>query len=258
MRAVTERLSQYSYIYFGDNARAPYGTRPSAQIINYTWEGVNYLFEQGAMLVILACNTASAVALRYIQQNKLAEFPAKNVLGIVVPTIEQILGGPHHRVGLLATPSTVASGAYDKEIHKRAADIKVFSQACAGLVEMIETGVSESELKARLQSCLDKLGEQCPLEELDALLLGCTHYALIANTIKQMIPESVNLLQQPNIVAESLFNYLERHKDLAARLDKASQRRFLTSGDPVAISGAASKFYGEEMKFEQKKPHREG
>ncbi|MDP3997800.1 MAG: glutamate racemase [bacterium] len=277
-KEISHQLPQYSYIYFGDNARAPYGSRQPEEIYQHTITGVEYLFSQGAQLVILACNTASAVALRRLQQEWLPRLhPDKKVLGIIVPTIEQITGVSWRNsenwklkienspaqtsalvLGVLATPQTVASKAYEHEIHKRNSNIKVYQQACPGLVKAIEDNSSQQNINKILQNCITSLrgqlfpkksGAAISTSEKISLLLGCTHYELVADQIHSLLPESVTLYEQPKIVAAKLADYLNRHSAIATSLDKTGQRRFVTSGDPQKVSAQAAKFWGEPIQF---------
>jgi len=253
LRAIVGRLPQYSYLYFGDNGRAPYGNRTPEEIYQFTLEGVEYLFSQGCDLVILACNTASARALRRIQQEVLPErYPDKRVLGIVVPTIEQITDKPWRgTVGVLATEQTVCSGAYEKEIHHRLPDIKVVQQACEQLTVLIENGSSRESLELEIKKCLEALNHQIPLEKLDALLLGCTHYELVKDIIRSFVPSDVCIYEQPQLVAESLAVYLARHSEIEKKLDRGGVKKFVTSGDPDAVALYASRFFGEEVVFQK-------
>lgn len=261
LRILIEKLPQYSYLFFGDNGRAPYGNRTPDEIYDLTLGGVDYLFSQGCELVILACNTASALALRRIQQEVLpVRYPDKKVLGIVVPTIEQITGlswrgesdgrlGRNITVGVLATDQTVQSGAYEKEIHNRDASIKVVQQACSQLAQLIEDGASGDEISKELNQCLSALNEKVPLDSLDAMLLGCTHYELIKDQIRSVVPAQVPIYEQPHIVTESLIKYLSNHSELEKRLDRKGGRAFITSGDPSTVSQHASRFFGQPVTF---------
>lgn len=262
LRALIDGLPQYSYVYFGDNAHTPYGEKSADEIIELTKVGADFLFSHRAQVVILGCNTASAAALRHLQQQWLPKhYPDRRLLGILVPTIEQMTGaGWHHTtpittpissemftVGILATQATVESHAYPREIHKRNASLRVVQQACSGLVEAIEAG-DDSKTKTLTERYVHALQAAAP--DLRAVLLACTHYELIAPIIASLLPESVRLYHQPTIVAKSLDAYLKRHADLADTLERAGGRAFFTTGDPVAVSKAAARYFGKPASFE--------
>lgn len=249
LQEVHKKLPQYNYIYLGDNARAPYGCRSSEEIYQFTLEAVEYLFNQGCELVILACNTASSGPLRRIQQEYLPKnHPSKRVLGIVVPTIEQITQKDNHTVGILATTQTINSGSYLKEIEKRNPSIKVKQQACPKLVHLIE---ENQPVQEALSECLNQLD----LTDITDLLLGCTHYQIIVDEIKKQLPNNIKLYGQPKIVAKSLADYLQRHPEIESKLIKNSQIKFLTSGDPKVVSEHAQIFFTEPFKFQKLSLH---
>jgi glutamate racemase len=267
LRELVNQLPQYSYIYLGDNARAPYGDRAPEEIHEFTKQGVDYLFKQGSTLVILACNTASAVALRRLQQEWLPEhYPDHRILGILVPTVEQITGVPWSNkepalsaslgtitVGVLATEQTVRSGAYEMEIHKRNLSIKVVPQACPGLVAAIEQDAPAEKITIIVAGCLQQLQQHVTAQRttLHAVLLGCTHYELIADMIRQQLPAEVELYEQPVIVAKSLAEYLAAHENLVAQFEQASPPVFLTTGDPARISANSQRYFGEAVSFDR-------
>ncbi|MBI1834036.1 MAG: glutamate racemase, partial [Candidatus Andersenbacteria bacterium] len=177
LSAIRKLLPQYSYIYLADNANTPYGDKTAEEIYVLTKKSVEILFEKGCILVILACNSASACALRRLQQEWLPiHYPDRKVLGILVPTIEQVTTDTYKSLGILATKATIASGAYEREIKKRAPDMKLIEQACPGLVDLIEEGAPDEEIKEKAAvfvSMLLKKSDHPP----DAILLGCTHYS---------------------------------------------------------------------------------
>lgn len=264
-RALFEKIPEYSYVYFGDNAHAPYGNRTREEIINYTIHGVRFLFEQGCDLVVLACNTASTIGLRVIQQECIpATYPGKRVLGIVVPTIEQITGIPWKHtepireameqeqatVGILATEQTVKSGVYEVEITKRNPNIFVVQQICDGLVEAIEAE-DEQRIQQCVQAAVEEMHQQVPSyrHPISTVLLGCTHFELVKETIADVLPDTVRLYGQPMIVAQSLREYLERHAEKGWRIDHGSSRVFFTSGHAETASAYATKYLGYDAKF---------
>ncbi|MEX0649740.1 MAG: glutamate racemase [Candidatus Andersenbacteria bacterium] len=264
-RALMDALPQYSYVYLGDNARAPYGQRSREEILQFTTQGIEYLFAQGCEVVILACNTASANALRAIQQHFLpSKYPHKRVLGIVVPTIEQITGVPWRHVepihqaleseqatvGILATEQTVNSGAYEIEITKRNPNIFVAQQACNGLVEAIEANDSE-KIEKLIEQAITELYQKIPSYHppISALLLGCTHFELITDGIKAHLPKDTHVYGQPEIVASSFVQYLKRHPEIQGKLTRIPARQFYTTGNPEEVADNASRYMGIKTRF---------
>ncbi|MCQ2082996.1 MAG: glutamate racemase [Bacteroidaceae bacterium] len=223
-------MPQNDFIYFGDNARTPYGTRSFQVVYEYTLQCVTRLFEMGCPLVILACNTASAKALRTIQQVDLPKLdPTRRVLGIIRPTVENIdsLTKTRH-IGLLATPGTVKSLSYPLEIGKLYPDIEVTGEACPIWVPLVENGLAKSAgtdffVRQHVESLLSK----DPL--IDTIILGCTHYPLLIDSIRRFVPEGINIICQGQYVAASLQQYLERHPEMACRCTMTGTRRFVTT-----------------------------
>lgn len=248
LRCITRALPKYSTTYFGDNARAPYGERSDEEILEYTRQGVDLLFQQGCILVVLGCNTASAAALRELQQEWLpVAYPDRRILGIVVPTIEAISILPHETVGVLATAHTVATNAYEREIHKLNPNIHVVQYACNNLAGMIEElGVEDEQVQQNAKKCVEGL---LSLAVPNAILLGCTHYEFIAEYISSLIPEKVQLIRQPELVARSLADYLTRHSEIDARMTKEGGRKYLTSGEAVQVSGKSTQLMHEKIEF---------
>jgi len=251
MQEIVHRLPAYDYIYLGDNARAPYGTRSFETVYRYTLECVEWFFKQGCPLVILACNTASAKALRTIQQNDLQKLnPANRVLGVIRPTAE-VIGqySQTKKVGVLATAGTVLSGSYEIEISKFYPAIQVYQQACPMLVPLIENNEHESKgADYFVKEYADALIAQS--NGIDTVLLGCTHYPLLHKKIQQFLPEGVQLLSQGKIVADSLADYMGRHPEMEKRLTKGSSRQFFTTDSALDFNNHARLFYGEEVKAE--------
>ena len=230
LKNLQKALPQYDYLYLGDNARAPYGSRSFETIFRYTLQAVRELFSRGCPLVILACNTASAKALRSIQQDVLPyEFPDKRVLGIVRPTAEEI--GRFSRsghIGIFGTAGTVSSGSYLIEIKHFYPELQVTQHACPMWVPLVEYGERESEgAKFFVKKDIDALLAEDP--EIDTLLLACTHYPLLEGAIRAALPEKVRLVFQGDIVAEKTVDYLRRHPEMENRLTKNGKTRFLTT-----------------------------
>jgi len=249
-RSIIDRLPGYDYIYLGDNGRAPYGNRSFKTIHQYTWECVQWLFKQGCPLVILACNTASAKALRTIQQQDLPKNHAdKRVLGVIRPTAE-VIGGytKTNEIGVLGTTGTIQSGSYLIEIEHFSPDLKVYQQACPLWVPLIENGeYNKPGADYYVQMYLDELMAQSP--NIDTLLLACTHYPLLMDKIKAHLPANVNVVAQGDIVAKSLVDYLQRHPEIADKLTKTADRQFFTTiDDTPQFDHHASMFFGTEVK----------
>jgi glutamate racemase len=248
LKELKHTLPQYDYIYLGDNARAPYGPRSYDTVYQYTLEAVNWFFNQGCSLVILACNTASAKALRTIQQKDLPKMaPDKRVLGVIRPTTE-ILGNfsTTHQVGILGTLGTIQSDSYPIELAKFFPDLKVFQQACPLWVPLIENGEQDKPgADYFVKSYLDQLFSQSA--DIDTLLLACTHYPLLADKIRAFMPKGVNVVSQGAIVAKSLAKYLESHPDLAQKCSQSGQLSFYTTDNPQAFELQASTFFGQKI-----------
>lgn len=248
MKEILKKLPQYDYIYLGDNARAPYGNRSFETVYRYTLQCVEWFFEQGCPLVILACNTASAKALRTIQQNDLRRLnPDNRVLGVIRPTTE-IIGQftDTGKVGILATTGTVQSGSYSIEIEKLYPEIDVFQEACPMWVPLIENNEHNSPgadyfIQKHLHNILARD------KGIDVLLLACTHYPLLWDKLKQLLPESITLLSQGEIVANSLVDYLQRHPEMEQRCSRGDKRAFYTTDSTEDFDNHASIFFGQPL-----------
>ncbi|MEO5594852.1 MAG: glutamate racemase [Chitinophagaceae bacterium] len=248
LKDIKARLPGYDYLYLGDNARAPYGSRSFETVYRYTLECVQWFFKQGCPLVILACNTASAKALRTIQQNDLPLLaPGKRVLGVIRPTTEMIGNYTKtNQVGVLATSGTVLSGSYLIEIEKFFPAVKVFQEACPMWVPLIEANEYDKPgadyfVKKHISNIFSKSGQ------IDTLLLACTHYPLLKDKIQQMLPPGVSLLSQGPIVADSLAIYLQRHPEIAAQCSKNGQQAFFTTDSTADFDNHASTFFGQPV-----------
>jgi glutamate racemase len=248
MREIVSKLPDYDYCYLGDNARAPYGNRSYDTVYHYTLQCVKWFFDQGCSLVILACNTASAKALRTIQQNDLPQIdPSKRVLGVIRPTAEVIGDYSESKaVGVLATSGTVASESYPMEIHKFFPDIKVYQEACPLWVPLIENNEQAGHgadffVKKNLHNIFEAG------ENIDVILLGCTHYPLLKEKIEEYLPIGVKLVSQGEIVAVSLADYLKRHPEIESRCNKQGKRQFFTTDSTTDFDNHAQIFYGESV-----------
>ena len=249
-RSIFEQIPGYDYIYLGDTARAPYGNRSFQTIHQYTWDCVQWLFKQGCPLIILACNTASAKALRNIQQLDLKnEDPAKRVLGVIRPTAEVI--GNYSKtkeIAVLGTKGTVQSESYVIEINKFFPDVTVHQQACPLWVPLIENGEYDKPgadyfVKKYLDQVLAKSAN------IDTLLLACTHYPLIQQKIKEYLPADINVVSQGDIVAKSLIDYLHRHPEMERSISKNGTQQFFTTTDDTAdFDYYGELFFGEKVR----------
>ena len=249
VREIRGKLPGYSFVYLGDNARSPYGSRSLDVIHAYTLEGVAEIFHRGAELIVVACNTSSSVALRKIQQEYLPKHhPGKRVLGIVIPTAEEVSSLSVTKViGILATEATVNSQAYPQEILKIDPRVEVHQQACPLLVPIIEAGdLQGAETPAR--QYVESLLKQDA--RIDTILLGCTHYALIEDTLRRLVPPAIRLVSQGAIVADKLANYLSRHPEMERRLDKLGHETFLTTEYSSRIQRLATQFFGRPITIE--------
>lgn len=250
LRDLRRTLPQYDYLYFGDNARAPYGTRSFEVVYRYTLDAVRLLFSRGCPLVILACNTASAKALRSIQQRDLPQMddPTRRVLGVIRPTVE-ILGdvSSSGHVGVLATQGTVASHSYRIETEKLFPEMTVTEQACPMWVPLVEYSEADGPgADYFVRKYIDALMERDP--ETDTFVLACTHYPILIDKIRRYAPEGVRILEQGHLVAESLKDYLRRHPEMETRLSKGGEVEFLTSENPEKFDRLASLFLQETVK----------
>jgi glutamate racemase len=244
LKEFVRQLPAYDYLYLGDNARAPYGGRSFETVYHYTLECVRHLFDLGCPLVILACNTASAKALRTIQQNDLPRLsPDNRVLGVIRPTTEIV--GQHTltgEVGILGTVGTVTSESYPIEIAKFYPDVKVYQQACPLWVPLVENGEADGEgADFFVKKYLDQLMAQSP--KIDTLVLGCTHYPLLVDKIRAHVPEHMRILSQGDIVARSLADYLLRHPAMEARLSRGGGLTFYTTETPASFERLAGIFF---------------
>lgn len=244
-----QELGAYDFLYLGDNARAPYGNRSFETVYEYTLECVQWLFDQGCPLVILACNTASAKALRTIQQKDLPHIDGrKRVLGVIRPTAEMIGSqSVSGSVGVLGTQGTVDSGSYVLEIAHFFPHLRVSQQACPMWVSFIEAGEHESEGALYFyKKDVEELLRKDP--DIDTVLLACTHYPLIEPQLRRILPEHIRILSQGAIVAQSLADYLHRHPQMESKLSRGGQRLFYTTDDPALFEQRASLFYGSDIR----------
>jgi len=249
LKSIIEKLPSYDYIYFGDNARAPYGNRSFDTVYEYTLQSVKWLLQKGCPLIILACNTASAKALRSIQQNDLPTLgPDKRVLGVIRPSAE-VIGkySKTNQIGILGTNGTVESMSYPLEIEKFFPEINVFQHACPLWVPLVENNEYSSLgadyfIKKDVDELLNKSAD------IDTILLACTHYPLLAGKIKRYIPENVQLMSQGEIVAASLDDYLHRHPEIEEKCSKSGQIQFYTTDSVKDFDKHSAIFFGRAVK----------
>lgn len=251
LHGIRQLLSQYDYLYLGDNARAPYGGRSFDVVYEFTRQAVVRLFEMGCHLVILGCNTASAKALRTIQQNDLPNLdPQRRVLGIIRPTAEVIGSLTHSRhVGIFATEGTIKSESYNLEIHKFFPDIHVSGVACPFWVPLVEYNEADSPgadyfVKKRIDQLLRMDSE------IDTIILGCTHYPLLLPKIHKYIPRGIRIVSQGEYVAEALQKYFQRHPDIRERCTQGGEVHYLTTENPEKFKEQAQLFLHEQVEVE--------
>jgi len=249
--ALRRTMPGQDFIYLGDNANAPYGTRPAGEVVNLTRRAVERLFAEGCTLVLIACNTASALALREMQRDWLPEAaPDRRVLGVFVPLIEAIAGHGWREAGrsertlratFFATPTTVESGAFTREAHRLAPGLRIVEQACPGLVAALEAGEDPTPAVVRAVEAAMQHGAP------ETAILGCTHYPLAEAAFRAALPPDTPILSQPDIVADSLGRYLDRHPGFRGGTGRL---RCLTTGDPVQVSARASALFGSALAFD--------
>ncbi|MDR0995621.1 MAG: glutamate racemase [Tannerella sp.] len=249
---IQQVVPSYNYIYLGDNARAPYGSRSFELVYRFTLQAVERLFDEGCRLVILACNTASAKALRSIQQKDLPRIdPERRVLGVIRPTVEVLDGLSRSKhVGVLGTNGTISSGSYAMEIQHLFPQIQVTGEACPMWVPLVENGEAASPgADYFIRQHIERIFARDPL--IDTLVLGCTHYPLLIPKIRRYLPEGVRLFPQGDRVAESLADYLRRHPEMDSRLGKDGRHRILTTESAEKFSRTASLFFPWTGRVEQ-------
>lgn len=248
-KAIQEKMPQYKYVYLGDNSRAPYGSKSFATVYKYTWECVSWLInEQNCKLIIVACNTASARALRSIQQNELLAYPDVRVLGVIRPTAEIISSlSSTKKIGIVGTEGTIKSNTYLDEIGNFSPELTAYQFACPLWVPLIEANrIQRPEAEQIIREDLESLLCQDP--EIDTLLLGCTHYPLVENIIRKIVPESTRIVSQGPIVAESLLDYLQRHPEIEQDICQTNSSTFFTTDDAENFSEKATLFYQQKIR----------
>lgn len=251
--ALIEALPERDFVYLGDNRNAPYGTRPPIEVLNFTCAALERLFTEGCTLVVVACNTASVVALRWIQQQWLPvrrreDGIARNVIGIAVPTIEAAAdsAGPDSVIAVFATRRTVDSGVYPLEIHKRRPGLTVVQQACPDLAGSIERGAPRNHLRDLVTQYVDEMTTAAARTP-DTVILGCTHYPLVADLFAAALPSTVRMINQPEAVAAALKSYLSRHPEYDS--SNGAARSFLSTGFSAEAVPLVERFWGGKVPF---------
>lgn len=248
LEEVHKRLPQFDTIYLGDSARAPYGEKSHEELVQYLIEAAEWLFGQGCELVVVACNSASASALREVQQEWLPDYPGKKILGIIRPTVEALANKEFEKVLVLSTLATTKSEAYVHEFKKLNPEIEVLAHACPRWAPMVEEGKAGGlEMKFEVDR---EMREALKLGTPDAVLLACTHYPYVKNDVEQSLPANIPVFNQGLLVALSLKDYLDRHTEITQKLATTSTYEYFTTGDPVAASKIATDRFGFEVEFQ--------
>jgi glutamate racemase len=250
LKEVVRGLPEYRYVYVGDTARAPYGPRPGDEVYQYTLEAVEFLFSRGCELIILACNTTSAEALRKIQQEYLpVHYPTRRVLGVIVPATEEAISiTNNNRIGVLATEGTVRAGSFTRELQKLNASVQVFERACPKLVELVEVGdTSSPETYEAVRGYVENVLK----EDIDTLILGCTHYEHLLGAIQKVIGErNIRVVSEAEVIARKLREYFARHPEIEKKIERSSERTFYTTDTTSKFEELGSVFYGEAIRPE--------
>ncbi len=244
---VIKLMPDREYLYLGDNLRAPYGDKSQKDIFKYTLAGVEWLFDSGAEIVILACNTASSNALRKIQQKIMPlKYPDKKVLGIIIPTVEDAGDfSESGHIGILATRATVASVSFESEMKKHNSKIQIVCQSGEDLANIIERDEDQKTLRLEIEKVTTELINRDNL--IDAVILGCTHYALIIDQIKTVLPKNIRVVGQGDIVAIKLLDYIRRHAEISRRLKNKFSVSFYTTSDSEEVKKLMAQFYGSNI-----------
>jgi glutamate racemase len=246
LKSLLRDLPEYDYLYLGDSARTPYGNKSLDIIYEYTRQAVGFLFDRGCMLIILACNTASAKALRRIQQQWLpSHFPDRRVLGVVIPLAEAGVEVTRFgRIGVIGTRATIESKVYEQELEKLRSDLKINGLACPLLVPLVEEGwVGKPETNMILKKYLRRLKDA----KVDTLILGCTHYPFLQDDIERVMGKNCKILNGPDIVAQKLRDYFHRHPEIEGRMSRSGRTTFFTTDDPERFKLLGEKFLGQRI-----------
>jgi len=247
LKGIIKKLPEYSYIYLGDSARTPYGTRSQETIYNFSQEAVEFLFNNNCQLIIFACNTASSKALRKLQKNYLRKkYPDKRVLGVLIPAIEEAARKTKNKkIGVIATEGSVRSLAFEKELKNIDKKIKVYQKACPLLVPLVESGEYKDKIT---NSILERYLRDLTKKEIDTLILGCTHYGLLKSKIRKITGSKINIISDEKVVPQKLADYLLRHPEIERSLKKNSDVKFYTTDLTEKFTKIGGKFFGRQIK----------
>jgi len=252
MQSLVKVLPKYDFVYLGDTARIPYGTRSPEVVYEFTKQAVDFLFAKKCELIIFACNTASSDALRHIQREYLPKYyPSKKVLGVIIPTVEVANSKTKNKkIGVIATEGTVLSGAFSREILKINPQVKVWQNACPLLVSVIEAGEQDSVI---MEILLKKYLKPLIAKKIDTLILGCTHYGILKNKIKKIVGNNIFVISEAEIVASKLKDYLKRHSEIESKLSKKSVNTFYSTDLTDKFQLLGTKFFGKKITVQKAK-----
>lgn len=254
LSAVVKEMPEYDYVYLGDTARTPYGSRSQDVIYEYTKQAVEYLFQKDCQLIILACNSASSEALPKIQQNYLKEnYPDRRVLGVIVPAAEEAVSvTKNNNIGVIATESTVESNAFSREVKKINKTAEIHQQACPLIVPLVESGETDQKI---IESILFKYLEPIQKTGIDTLILGCTHYGILEKEItevwQKISDQNINIINEGKVVAQKLRDYLKRHPEIESKLSKNNHREFYTTDLTEKFQKLGSLFFGQNIEVKK-------
>jgi glutamate racemase len=250
VKRVVQQLPQYNYVYLGDTLHKPYGSKPASAVRGYTQSAMSFLFDQGCEIVIVSCNTVAAQALSFIQRQFLPTYaPHRTVLGVIIPAVEAaIMATKNNRIGIIATQGTVEARAFAEEVQKLRPEATVYQQAAPELVSLIESGLHHGrEMSMMLRHYLQALAGS----GIDTLILGCTHYELIADQISDILGPQVTIIHEGPVVADRLQDYLFRHAELSHRLLMSEEQRFYFTSNADVFAGLGREFYGSPITAEE-------
>ncbi len=252
MRGIVKKMPKYNFVYLGDTARIPYGTRSKEVVFDFAKQAVDFLFKKNCQLVIFACNTASSDALRRIQREYLTRFhPDKRVLGVIIPVAElAVTKTRKKRIGVIATQGTVASKSFVREFAKIDPSVKLFQKGCPLLVPIVEAGEHKSEIT---DTILKKYLKPLMAKKIDTLILGCTHYGILKNKIKKITGRNVKIISEEQIIAEKLKDYLDRHPEIDKKIGKNKKIVFYSTDITDNFEILGSKFFGKRIKVKKAK-----
>ena len=252
LRGLVKELPEYNYVYLGDTARAPYGSRTKETILEFTKQAVDFLFKQNCEIIIIACNSASSDALRIIQKEYLPKkYPGKKVLGVLIPGAEEAtLNTKNKKVGIIATEMTVLSNSFEREMLKIDSEIKIYQKACPLLAPIVEEGQEEAiSSEIVIKEYLDYFKDK----DIDTLILGCTHYGILEDKIRKNMPYEVLIVSESDVVGKKLKDYFNRHPEIENKIFKDSQRIFFSTDITDKFEILGSKFFGKKIEVKKAK-----